>query len=638
MLLYRLAAFLLFAAAACSIHLVMHARHAYTITAELHPQQPRHRRVGTSKSTTSGGRSCHKLQLGFDYPELRPLKQHLATLLCEPPTAADIQAAYASILGLHTPCHGSNSANPATHLASFLTAAQQLLAPHSLRRCGWDPSLLEALQLNRCEQKTRHPMGPHATNFTAQEQDDNNSRSAGLTNTTTSNQAAGLAPRVLLAANLHNSGHMLPNFVAQTLQLALLLPPGGLGVSLYESGSSDLTRFWITLLHLLLLPLGTPHYFVTGGSLRPTQGLPRIQLMAALRNAALEPVVSPPHLSSTSSHEGGSSSSSEAGWLPGFHQHGRKQRGAGTTHRHPPRRTSQQVLSHGMDGFLPDTIAFSNDVFLCAGDVLRLAAHRADLSCGMDFYVGPWEAGPGAQWTSAHPLDPQQQQQQQEEEEEEEEEAGPGLHRAPTHSVNTQQQQQKQQQEEEEEEPGVGSGGAGSSGVGPVGAVAPAPQQLRFYDKVRCAWCCNWTQHQTAVHRNTLYMRRHSRLPRAARPACGVQPLCTPGSSWPYATSPSCHVCLRCLRATIPSCPQQCLLSWIPGRVPPVLGPPVQVISFLHVITHTCTCPPCVCCSGWLGTSAGACCPTHRPTYYTSPHCSSSHRGCLCPCTAAGMG
>jgi hypothetical protein len=62
-------------------------------------------------------------------------------------------------------------------------------------------------------------------------------------------------------------------------------------VSVYESGSNDLTRQWMSLLRMLLLPLRVPHVFTANGALRPRPGLSRIELLAALRNALVEPFV-----------------------------------------------------------------------------------------------------------------------------------------------------------------------------------------------------------------------------------------------------------------------------------------------------------------------------------------------------------
>jgi hypothetical protein len=50
--------------------------------------------------------------------------------------------------------------------------------------------------------------------------------------------------RFLVAANFHNSAAVLPNFVLQVLQLVLVLPQQSVAVGVYESGSSDTSR-WV---------------------------------------------------------------------------------------------------------------------------------------------------------------------------------------------------------------------------------------------------------------------------------------------------------------------------------------------------------------------------------------------------------
>ncbi|KAF8056110.1 DEGP9 [Scenedesmus sp. PABB004] len=196
----------------------------------------------------------------------------------------------------------------------------------------------------------------------------------------------------LLAANFHNSAGVLPHFTAQALRLALLLPPGHLAVSVYESGSSDTSRLWLTLLHQLLLPLRVRHTITLAGGLSPRSGLQRIALLAALRNAALQPWLG---------------DGADAAAPPG--QQPRQPlpppapaRGPWTLpwrrRAAPARAAAGSALltlsggGGGSSGLPPDTLVFANDVLLCVEDVARLALHRADLACGMDFYTAPWQA------------------------------------------------------------------------------------------------------------------------------------------------------------------------------------------------------------------------------------------------------
>jgi hypothetical protein len=181
--------------------------------------------------------------------------------------------------------------------------------------------------------------------------------------------------------------------ILQLLQLAVVLPPGTLAVSIYESGSSDLTRYWLNLLHLLLLPLKTPHHLVTDGLLKPQVGLDRITLMAALRNAALQPFFnfSAPGRASSGNIEVIDNGSAQE------HRKGRQgsSRRGSVQSRVASRRSGMLVLSgHLRPDFRPAYVVFANDVFFCAGDVLRLASHEADVTCGMDFYSAPWDTAP----------------------------------------------------------------------------------------------------------------------------------------------------------------------------------------------------------------------------------------------------
>ena len=189
--------------------------------------------------------------------------------------------------------------------------------------------------------------------------------------------------RYLLAANFHNSAAILPNFLLQVLRLALLLPQASLAVSVYESGSSDTSRQWLTLLHHLLLPLGVSHNITLGGQLSPRQGLQRIQLLAALRNAAIEP------------------------WLPQQQQQlpslpllppQQQQQQSSLGHRKAGTSAAGSVeLSYrASDSWSPDVIFYVNDVLLCVEDVMRLVLHDAHIACGMDFYDAAWMDAPAA--------------------------------------------------------------------------------------------------------------------------------------------------------------------------------------------------------------------------------------------------
>jgi alpha-1,3-mannosyltransferase len=134
---------------------------------------------------------------------------------------------------------------------------------------------------------------------------------------------------MFIAANLHNSLHVLPHFALQVLRYAAAAPPGGVFVSIYESDSSDGTPQYLQALERLLAACAIPHQVTASGPLVRAAGEDRIAFLAKVRNAVLQPLV------------------------------------------------------HG--AFRAEHVAFINDVFFCAEDIERLAAHDADIACGMDF-------------------------------------------------------------------------------------------------------------------------------------------------------------------------------------------------------------------------------------------------------------
>jgi hypothetical protein len=272
--------------------------------------------------------------LGFDYPPLRPARRALEALHCRPtPERSTVAAAYQSALRRLAPV----GAEPDAHAAAL--AADPAAA---LLRRFVDQALVHVEGEGRALPCRLDPTLPPLS---------------------TGNGGGARGKRVLFASNLSNSGTLAPNMIVQLLHVALLLPPGQLAVSVFESGSNDLTRQWLSLLRMLLVPLGVPHNITLGGGLRPRPGGDRIAFMAELRNAALDPFLADDDGSGSSSSSSSSSSS-------------RRRQGMRAAWR-------------------PDAVVFANDVFWCAGDALRLLAHGADLACGLDFYTGPWQA-PGA--------------------------------------------------------------------------------------------------------------------------------------------------------------------------------------------------------------------------------------------------
>ncbi|KAJ2658491.1 hypothetical protein IWW48_003980 [Coemansia sp. RSA 1200] len=139
--------------------------------------------------------------------------------------------------------------------------------------------------------------------------------------------------KVFIAANLHNNEQILPNMAAQLVELARVLGPQRVFISIYENASQDSTTEILQVLKRVLLSLDIPHSITTDKRERPKQQH-RIEYMAELRNRAMEPL----YRNETASF---------------------------------------------------DKIVFVNDVFFCVPDVLELI-HQADkqnahMTCAEDF-------------------------------------------------------------------------------------------------------------------------------------------------------------------------------------------------------------------------------------------------------------
>ena len=86
-----------------------------------------------------------------------------------------------------------------------------------------------------------------------------------------------------------------------------------------------------------------------GGNMTRAPHEERIEFLAKVRNAALEPLwIDRPKTESSNSSWFGARSSQEKLWPA-------------------------------------DKVLFFNDVYFCARDVIRLLLHKADMACGMDF-------------------------------------------------------------------------------------------------------------------------------------------------------------------------------------------------------------------------------------------------------------
>jgi hypothetical protein len=371
--------------------------------------------------------SASSSNLGFDYPQLRKSRQFVATACCQQQQLPSpvISAAYTAAVQ-HLSGRGNWANLQDNSLQKFLAAAieafEALDTSGTVVQCKQDPSLLAAW-----DQQQQQHYSP-----------------------TISSNSSTTRKRYLLAANFHNSAAVLPNFTVQLLRLLLLLPPQSLAVSLYESGSSDTSRIWLTLLHQLLLPLSAPHNITVAGRLSGRLGWHRIQLLAALRNAAIEP------------------------WLQQQQQQQQQSHMPAAQQQHAPQAQLEQssaaaavagaaVLSADMTGFVPDVIIFVNDVFFCAEDVVRLALHGAHLACGMDFYSAPWMTNHGSNSLESGNI------------------GGSSTGSSNSSAADDDDFFDPNVQQADEEEDGSSSGsssGSGSSGT-------PALGGLRFYDKVR---------------------------------------------------------------------------------------------------------------------------------------------------------
>ena len=151
---------------------------------------------------------------------------------------------------------------------------------------------------------------------------------------------------VLLSANLHNSEEIMPNFILQLLRAVGRVPQGGMGVSIYESGSTDQTWIWLDALRCLLDFAQVPNNVTYHGDLiRGSVPQNRIGFLAKVRNAVLDPVV-----------------------LRAALQYGLE--------------TSDNRWSTSWN---IGKVVFVNDVYFCAQHIFRLAKLDGDIVCGLDF-------------------------------------------------------------------------------------------------------------------------------------------------------------------------------------------------------------------------------------------------------------
>jgi hypothetical protein len=92
--------------------------------------------------------------------------------------------------------------------------------------------------------------------------------------------------RVMFAVDLHNNQHVLPHFTYQMIQIIAILGPSQVFVSIYESGSTDSTTEWLSLLKSILDQLGVPNRIIVDGTETRQKGQDRIDFLARVRYAA----------------------------------------------------------------------------------------------------------------------------------------------------------------------------------------------------------------------------------------------------------------------------------------------------------------------------------------------------------------
>ncbi|KAJ1990073.1 hypothetical protein GGI25_004043 [Coemansia spiralis] len=96
--------------------------------------------------------------------------------------------------------------------------------------------------------------------------------------------------KIFVAANLYNNERILPNMVMQLTELARVLGPKRVFISLYENGSDDRTKQILRMLQQTLAALEVPHRITIEQRVRPKKNYHRIKYMAELRNRAMEPL------------------------------------------------------------------------------------------------------------------------------------------------------------------------------------------------------------------------------------------------------------------------------------------------------------------------------------------------------------
>lgn len=95
---------------------------------------------------------------------------------------------------------------------------------------------------------------------------------------------------VFIASNLHDSRDVLPNFITQVIKFIIQNENIKIFVSIYESGSTDDTEFWLTLFKSILTDLNVQNSIVSNGTEYRHPNQQRIDFLAKVRNKAIDPM------------------------------------------------------------------------------------------------------------------------------------------------------------------------------------------------------------------------------------------------------------------------------------------------------------------------------------------------------------
>jgi hypothetical protein len=110
-----------------------------------------------------------------------------------------------------------------------------------------------------------------------------------------SNRYAHLTQKnILIAANFRNNQDVLPHWIEQTLKVILFVGTSNVTVSIYENDSQDQSRSLLKAFQKILTDLQVKHMFNLSLEKSDYKHMNRIELLAQLRNLALQPVYENP--------------------------------------------------------------------------------------------------------------------------------------------------------------------------------------------------------------------------------------------------------------------------------------------------------------------------------------------------------